>query len=173
MKMKSTLGMALAVLALSCTKSQPADPADKGTIGAVLSAGSPFGSSFKNTSPISPYAIRANQQFEILAFAVNGKDSVQMDLTFPDTLSVNVPFNDPYGTLFALQLFHRDPATNTAANYTSYYCRVPSTTITITSWDKTAGKIAGSFSGKVAPVPPNDSITVSNGTFDTKYKTYP
>ena len=173
MNMKSTLWVALAVLAFSCSKNQPADPADKGTIGATLSAGSPFGNSFKNSSPISQYAVRANQQFEILAFAVNGKDSIQMDLVFPDTLSVNVPFNDPYGTLFMLQLFHQDPATNTAQNYTSYYCKVPSTTITITSWDKTAGKIAGSFSGKIAPVPPNDSITVSNGTFDTKYKTYP
>jgi hypothetical protein len=173
MKMTSTLWIAVAILAFSCKKDQHADPADRGTIGATLSAGSVFGASFQSTSSVSPYAVRANQQFEIAAFAVKGKDSVQIDLTFPDTLRVNVPFNDPFGTQFMLQLLHRDAATNSWANYSSYYCKVPSTAITITSWDPTAGKIAGRFSGKVAPVPPNDSISITNGSFDTKYKTYP
>jgi len=173
MKMMSTLWMAVAVLAFSCKKDQHTDPADKGEIDAVLSAGSIFGTSFQSNSAVSQYSIRANQQFEILAFAINGKDSIQLDMTFPDTLTVNSPYIDPSGTQFMLQLFHRDAATNSAANYTSYYCKAPSTTINITSWDRNAEKIAGSFSGKIASVPPNDSITVTNGVFDTKYKTFP
>jgi hypothetical protein len=169
MKMTSTLWIAVAVLAFSCKKDKHTDPADKGTLSAVLSAGTLFGTSFQSSVPVSQYAIRANQQFEILAFAISGKDSIQLDMTFPDTLTVGRPFNDPSGTQFMLQLFRRD----SSANYTSYYCKAPSTTITITSWDKTAGKIAGSFSGKIAPVPTRDSITITNGVFDTKYKTFP
>lgn len=170
MKMMSTLGIAVAVLAFSCKKDTHTDPADKGTLSATISAGTLFGTSFQSSAPVSQFAVRANQQFEILAYAINGKDTIQLDMTFPDTLTVNRPFNDPYGTQFMLQLFHRD----SAANYTSFYCKAPSTTITITSWDRVAGKIAGSFSGKIAQVvPPMDSITVTNGVFDTKYKTYP
>jgi len=169
MKMTSTLWIAVAVLAFSCKKDQHTDPADKGTVSAAISAGTLFGTSFQSSSSVSQSAVRANQQFEIVAYAISGKDSIQLDMTFPDTLTVNRPFNDPYGTQFMLQLFHRDPS----ANYTSYYCKAPSTTITVTSWDRTAGRIAGSFSGKIAQTLAQDSITVTNGTFDTKYKTYP
>jgi hypothetical protein len=169
MKMMSTLWIAIAALAFSCKKHKNTDPADRGTLSAVLSAGALFGSSFQSSVPVSQYAVRANQQFEILGYAISGKDSIQLDMTFPDTLTVGRPFSDASGTQFMLQLVRLD----SSENYTSYYCKEPSTTITITSWDKTAGKIAGSFSGKIAPVPPNDSITVTNGVFDTKYKTYP
>ena len=170
MKMTCTLlAAAVAVLALSCSKSQPADPAARGTISATLSPSTVFGASFQSTNPVSQVAFRANQQFELVGYAIKGKDSIQIDLTFPDTLTVNTPFRDPYGTQFLIQLYRFD----SAYNYTSYYCKSPSTTITITSWDPTAGKIAGTFSGKIAMVPPRDSITVTNGVFNTAYKTFP
>ena len=170
MKMKYTLLAAIAVLAFSCSKKdQPVDPATKGTLSATLSGAAVFGTTYQSTIPVSQFATRANQQFEIVAYAVNGKDTVQMDLLFPDTLSLNKPFNDPYGTQFMLQIFRRDPT----ANFSSYYCKVPSTTVTITSLDRVAKKIVGTFSGKIALVTASDSITVTNGTFNTIYKTYP
>jgi hypothetical protein len=97
--------------------------------------------------------------FDIGAFQVKGKDSTTFSLTFTTPFAVNKSFSSDTTNLdISYQDINGLPFDASAG--------LGHSLMTITSYDSTGHRIAGTFSG-VLYDPNNDSLVVTGGTFNT------
>jgi hypothetical protein len=116
-----------------------------------------------NGSGFDPLYATANAlQGEILIEAT-AKDSSYITVSFPDTVKVNTTYKlDDAG------LYYYNGKKN--AMYT-YFTSDAHGTITLSTFDKTNKKVAGKFTGVLYNWDgTKDSVTVTNGQFNTTYK---
>jgi len=102
--------------------------------------------------------------FDILATQHSGSDSTVIELSFPDTLTVNKTYDiggsnsgGAFGTYYDGGLW-----------YLTAYRSGVSGSITLTSLDKSSHFVAGNFTG-VAKSTAGDSIVLNNGKFSSNY----
>lgn len=102
----------------------------------------------------------------ISGYSYQGGDTSQIQISFPDTLSVNVANHDATGLSLVIFYynFQRDIALRNAYNQATF-------TITLSSFDKVRHTIAGTFSGTLTTQgdPGAQAIQLGNGYFNTSY----
>jgi len=120
-------------------------------------------SSFQ-ASTIIGVDIASLNTFDILATQHSGTDSTVIELSFPDTLTVNKTYDiggtnsgGAFGTYYDGGLW-----------YLTAYRQGVSGSITLTSLDKNSHFVAGNFTG-VAKSTAGDTIVLNNGKFSSNY----
>lgn len=145
---------AFALITASACKKDNDSPGDSGKFSATIN-----GTAFQ---PSLAGALDAYDYITISGFQVVSNDSLILSLDIPDTAHVNVPISFEDGSLS----YTRSKSGDT---YYSWGNGSHGST-TLTSWDKTNKKVAGTFSGVVYEAyGGNDSIVVTNGQFNINY----
>jgi hypothetical protein len=151
----SVVSFALFIIVTSCSKNS--DSGASAQLSATLS-----GTAYQ---PSQLYAIDEYGNIDIMGLQVKSGDSISLSVSIPDTATGKTAL-----TLDDAAVDYYDTKGNIA--YSSWY--YPSHgTVTFTSWDKSAKKIAGSFSGVIYRGGATlDSVVVTNGKFNTTYQLY-
>lgn len=149
----STVFASTVLVGVSCKK----DKDDNGSSAFSATLGS---ESFK---PKVVSAAILNNYFEIDGFGPITNDSIDLNLTIPETVTVNTKLD--FNTV-GIQIAKFKNFTLYSSNESPSHG-----TITVTALDKTNKKIAGTFSGVVYQGLPSgtDSVVIKNGQFNTSY----
>ena len=177
MKLKSTLFpvvTAAACLSLlfsltHCSKngSSPGNnPRDTGLVSGVLG-----GTSFQTVHD-SIVATVGNDSVHITAYLYKNDVGSQIQLIFPDTLSLNTPYVDTTGKSFVIGYVNTETDPQEIYESGSLHS---TDTLTITSFNKTLHTISGTFTGPVYPggSTSEPALRLSNGYFNTSYTPNP
>jgi hypothetical protein len=149
----STVALALMISIVACKKDNDS-PGESAKFSATIS-----GTAFQ------PSVVAAVEEWgfiTITGLQIKNGDSLALSLDIPDTAHVNTPFDFDAGGLFYIK--SKGDIAYWSWNYPSHG------TTTLTTWDKTNKKIAGTYSGVIYTDDSKDSIVVSNGKFNTTYK---
>lgn len=124
--------------------------------------------SFKSDGTI--VALDKNGMFDITGAKIFGGDTTQLEISFPDTLSGNVTYQDSAGNLFVVT--YQD--LGRAALYRTGFGKA-SGTLALASVNRSSHTISGSFSGSLfsAGDPSGTVIAVTDGVFNTSYSAVP
>lgn len=142
------------------------NPGDTGSVSGVL-AGKPF-----QTVHDSITATVGNDSVHIIAFLYKGDIGSQIQLIFPDTLSLNTPYVDTTGKSFVI--FYLNTETDPQEFYGSG-STYSTDTLILTSFNKALHTISGTFTGPVylGRSTKEPAVRLSNGYFNTSYTTNP
>ena len=141
-------------------------PACKKSNGSSSSVTATIGNtSFQSTSLTGTYYTHSGG-FTLIGYQVAKGDTTFVGMTFWSPFQFNVPFSTDT-TLVSL-VYSID---NGAAYYEAYSPNnLGHAIITVTSWDSTQRRIAGTFSGSVASIrASDDTLAVTNGKFSATY----
>lgn len=150
----TAFALALSIGVTSCKK----DKDDNGASG-QLSANI-GGTAFQPSVVVS--VLYPDDEFTITGFQIKSNDTAWLDVSFPDTVTVNsvLDFEDASVDYYT---------SKTDMDYTSFASKSHGT-VTITTVDKTNKKIAGNFSGVLYQWgSTTDSVIVKDGQFNTSY----
>jgi hypothetical protein len=148
----------LVTATVGCKKSNSSS-SGSGTITANVS-GVSFASSATTSQAIYSSAYG---QFDIVGAQVKGGDTTLIDLSWNAAPKLNFPISSDTSLM---EISYFDSKTQAAFDGSD----LPGhSIITITSWDSTNLKVAGTWSGVMYGISATDSIVVTNGTFNTTY----
>ncbi len=166
MKLKLTSALtlsAIATIALLSTTSCKKSNSDSGN-----SVSATIGTNNLKYSQMQSTYIRTNTYLDVIGLSVNGKDSAGIDVSIPSNAVVGKAVSSD--TSFDAYLGYIDESKQ--VSYSAYNGQ-GHIVITVTSWDSTNHKIAGTFSGEVYNDNNlNDSLPVANGKFNSSYSVY-
>jgi hypothetical protein len=148
----------LVTATVSCKKSNSSSGAG-GSITANV-AGVNFASSAITSQAIYSSAYR---QFDIVGAQIKSGDTAVIELTWNAAAKLNFPIASDTSTLETSYFDSKTQASFDGGDLPGH------SIITVTSWDSTNLKVAGTWSGVMYGITGTDSIVVTNGTFDTTY----
>lgn len=109
----------------------------------------------------------SNGGFDIIGQQFKGGDSTSIDLAFASPIIVNHPVSSDTS---AFVLAYTDTKNGNQTGYAVLTGGFGNAVYTITSYDSTGHRIAGSFSGVLYNISNYaDSLTVTNGKFNTSF----
>jgi len=153
-----TLALPLvALLAVGCKKSNSNSPGPAG-IGATIG-----GTAWQSQQAVGAITTFNSSFITLTGYTKTSNDSTWFEIDISDTAHVNQPDNNyasstVYYGVGASKIYTSDPF---------YYSHG---SITVTSWDKNAHTIAGTFNGVFYNTQNgNDSVIVNNGHFNSSY----
>jgi hypothetical protein len=123
-------------------------------------AGLGFAASTTTTQAIYSSAYR---QFDIVGVQIKSGDTTAIELTWNAANSLNFPIASDTSTLETSYFDSKTQASFDGGDLPGH------SIITLTSWDSTNLKVAGTWSGVMYGITGTDSIVVTNGTFNTTY----
>jgi hypothetical protein len=164
-----TAGVCLFLSFAGCSKhsnSPGTNLKDTGSVRGVL-GGVPF-----QTVQDSIVATVGNDSVHITAYLYKNDVGSQVQLIFPDTLSVNTPYVDTTGR--SLVIYYLNTETDPQEVYGSG-SEYSADTLTLTSFNKTLHTISGTFTGPVylGRSLAEPAVRLSNGYFSTSYTSNP
>lgn len=153
---------ALSLLVTSCSKSN--NNSSSGTITATVGTGSFSPNTFNQA-----VYYKDSAYFDIGGVQYVNKDSSAIDLAFSTPFVVNQKMNTANNDQIYLEY-------DDGGVFGKVYVAQPgygSGFLTVTTYDSTNHKIAGTFSGALYNVAnSNDSVVITNGKFNSSYKVY-
>ncbi|HLI92508.1 MAG TPA: hypothetical protein VKU83_02815 [Puia sp.] len=154
------LSSAVVFAAASCKKS------GTGNSGATLSA-SVSGTAWTPNYPTAAYYATSGSQFNIVGLYYKNGDSTAFVLDFFSPVNVNQAINSDTSNIDVQYVVAKPGSTQV---YDGSYMSGGHAILTVTSYDSTGHKIAGTFSGVLYNVSGGtDSVLVTNGAFNTSY----
>jgi hypothetical protein len=148
----------LVTATVGCKKSSNSSSAS-GAITANVS-GVSFASSATTSQAVYSSAYR---QFDIVGAQIKGGDTTLIDMSWNAATKLNFPIASDTSLM---EISYFDSKTQAAFDGGD----LPGhSIITITSWDSTNLKVAGTWSGVMYGITATDSIVVTSGTFNTTY----
>jgi hypothetical protein len=148
----------LVTATVGCKKSNSSSGAS-GSVTANI-AGVTFASTATTTQAIYSSAYG---QFDIVGAQVKNGDTTLIDLSWNPAPKLNFPISSD---TTVMEISYFDSKTQVAYDGSD----LPGhSIITVTSWDSTNLKVAGTWSGVMYGLSATDSIVVTNGTFNTSY----
>jgi hypothetical protein len=157
----AVLTLVLVFIVSGCKKTVTTTETTQGTLSAVVG-----GSNYTAPYVIGAYSTTYDV-FEIAGYMPNGSDTNAIEINLPLSVPVNFPFNTD--TAIAGLTYLQN---NGSAGTVEYDAEggVGQAVIDITSWDSVNHKISGTFSGTLyVDTNLSDSITITNGIFNTSY----
>jgi hypothetical protein len=172
MKLNTTSLLSLSVLTIfallsttSCKKSS--DGGSSAGISATLSGS---GSGFQAKSTLGLYS-QSSGYIAVAGVMPKANDSLILEVDISDTAKLNTPMTTDLWPTEGIYYY-------SVQSFTDYEAWAQSGhgTITVTSWDQTNHKIAGTFSATMlnqSGIGAADSVIATNGTFNTSYVVEP
>jgi hypothetical protein len=148
----------LVTATVGCKKSNSSSGAS-GVMTATIS-GTSFAASSTTSQAIYSSAYR---QFDIIGVQIKSGDTTAIELTWNAAAKVNFPIASDTSTLETSYFDSKTQASFDGGDLPGH------SIITVTSWDSTNLKVAGTWSGVMYGITATDSIIVTNGTFNTTY----
>jgi hypothetical protein len=164
MKLKVTSLLMLSGLTvfalLSTTSCKKSSSGSSAGMTATLSG---TGSGFVAKSTVGAYS-QSSGYIAVAGIMPKTADSVILEVDISDTAKLNTPMPTAQWQSEGIYYYAVEAFTDYEAWYGSGHG-----SITVTSWDQTNHKIAGTFTATMLNQAGSDSIVVTNGTFNTSY----
>jgi hypothetical protein len=148
----------LVTATVGCKKSNSSSGANGAMTATVAGVG--FAASATTTQAIYSSAYR---QFDIVGVQIKSGDTTAIELTWNAATKLNFPIASDTSTLETSYFDSKTQASFDGGDLPGH------SIITLTSWDSTNLKVAGTWSGVMYGITGTDSIVVTNGTFSTTY----